>query len=228
MNIYLDIETLPTEDPEIIEEIAARVTPPGNMTKAETIAKWAKEKKPAIIEELVDRTALGPVTPPHVAFGRVLCVGFAIDDGEVEVALAEKPEDEAEMIAYVGDILLKECAPWRDDPLIIGHNIKEFDWRYLCQRAVILGIDSAFSLSSPFPMFDTMLTWTGHYTRHVSLDMLCRAFRIPGKSETDGCSGADVARMYRAGEIDRIVKYCKHDVERTRSVFKRMTFQEGF
>lgn len=38
MNIYIDIETLPTTDAETIAEIAANIKPPANYSKPETIA----------------------------------------------------------------------------------------------------------------------------------------------------------------------------------------------
>ena len=41
MNLYLDIETIQTDRPEVREFIAASVTHPGNISKAETIAKVA-------------------------------------------------------------------------------------------------------------------------------------------------------------------------------------------
>lgn len=221
-NIYLDIETLPTEDPAIMDEIAAGVTPPGNMTKEETIAKWSAEKRPELVENAIDKTALGPVIPPHIALGRVLCIGYAIDDSTPEVMVARTAEDESEIIMEASHLILST-----QRAMVVGHNVREFDLRYLAQRSAILGLtESTFCVDDMPAHFDTMLTWTGHYTRHVSLDWLCRVFKIPGKSETDGISGADVARLYRAGEIDRIAEYCKNDVERTRKVFKRMTLQD--
>jgi len=221
MNIYLDIETLPTEDSDIIAEIAAGVTPPSNMTKADTIAKWEAEKKPGLIEQAIDKTALGPVVPPHIALGRVLCIGYAVGEEEPQVFVASTPEEEAGIIMSMSDVI-DMLSP---HPSIIGHNVQEFDLRYLAQRSAILALnDSVFCVDEPLPLFDTMLAWTGHYTRHVSLDWLCRVLKIPGKAETDGITGADVARLYRAGEADRIAEYCKNDVERVRDVYKRMTF----
>ena len=47
MKIYLDIETIPGQSPELKTEIAATIKPPGSMKKAETIARWEAEEKPA-------------------------------------------------------------------------------------------------------------------------------------------------------------------------------------
>ena len=59
MNIYLDIETIPTDRAAVRDYIAATITPPGTMKKAETIAAWVKDDKPAAIEEAVNRTSCG-------------------------------------------------------------------------------------------------------------------------------------------------------------------------
>lgn len=224
MNIYLDIETLPTDDEAIIAEIAAGVKPPGNMSKPETIAAWERDTRPALVQEAIDKTALGPVVPPHIALGPVLCIGIAVGDDEPRVVMAD--DREAEAIMDVSEIIDSTGS----FTMIVGHNVREFDLRYLTQRSAILGlVNSKFRIDDEqctFYTFDTMTTWTGHYTRRVSLDWLCRIFKVPGKDETDGIGGADVACLYRAGEVDRIAEYCKNDVERVRHVYKRMTLQE--
>ena len=51
--LYLDAETLPSHDPAIREQIAGEIKPPGSMKKAETIAAWEAEEKPAAIEKAV-------------------------------------------------------------------------------------------------------------------------------------------------------------------------------
>lgn len=44
--ITLDIETIPAQRDDIREYVASKVTHPGNISKAETIAKWNEEKPP--------------------------------------------------------------------------------------------------------------------------------------------------------------------------------------
>lgn len=55
MNIYLDIETLPTTDQEIIAEIEAGIKAPANYSKPETIAKWMEENKEKAVKEAVHK-----------------------------------------------------------------------------------------------------------------------------------------------------------------------------
>lgn len=67
--LFLDIETLPADRHDVRNYIAATVKPPGNISKAETIAKWEAESKPGAIAEAIDKTSFDG------AFGRVCCIG---------------------------------------------------------------------------------------------------------------------------------------------------------
>lgn len=57
------------------------------------------------------------------------------------------------------------------------------------------------------------------------MDRLCRVLGIPGKG--DGPSGADVWPMVQAGKLDEVTAYCRADVERTRSLYQRLTFAKS-
>jgi 3'-5' exonuclease len=173
-----------------------------------------------VVRDAIDKSALGPVVPPHIALGKILCIGLAIGDDEPVVIRAD--DDEVAALKRLDDIL--EDAMRMGFVRLIGHNIREFDLRYLAQRYAILGVRGMFAIGDKPDHFDTMLEWTGHYTRHVSLDWLCHAFGIPGKGDI---TGADVPRLYREGRVDEIMTYCADDVRRVRAVYKRMTLQEG-
>ncbi|MDP3408109.1 hypothetical protein [Bosea sp. (in: a-proteobacteria)] len=75
MHLYLDIKTIPSQRPGIRDEIAATITPPGNISKAETIAAWEAEKKPALVDEAYAKTAYDG------AAGHVVAIAYGIDDG---------------------------------------------------------------------------------------------------------------------------------------------------
>jgi 3'-5' exonuclease len=214
--VYIDIETLPTDDPATIAKLIDRINPPGNMSKPETIAAWERNTKPDLVRETIDKSALGPVVPPHIALGKILCIGLAIGGDEPVVIRAD--DDEVAALKRLYEIVAG--LSWS---VFVGHNVREFDLRYLAQRSAILGLRGTFRVGDMPDHFDTMLEWTGHYTRHVSLDWLCHAFGIPGKGDI---TGADVPRLYREGRVDEIMAYCADDVRRVRAVYKRMTFQE--
>lgn len=78
MHLYLDIETIPGQRPGLRDEIAAKITPPGNISKPETIAAWEAEKKPELVEEAYRKTSFDG------GVGHVVSIAYAIDDGEVD------------------------------------------------------------------------------------------------------------------------------------------------
>lgn len=214
MNIYLDIETIPGDRPGLRDEIAASITPPGNISKAETIAAWERDKKPGLIEEAYSKTGLDGAT------GQIICIGFAKDSGTAEAIHGA----EADVIAGFFGWLDAVFNP-NDRPLWIGHNVAAFDMKYIWQRAIVNGIKPPRYLPrNPKPwdetVFDTMTQWAGPGNR-ISLDKLCKALGIDGKGEV---SGKDVWPMYRAGKLAEIAEYCKSDVETTRKVYKRLVF----
>ena len=112
----------------------------------------------------------------------------------------------------------------------IGHNIADFDLRFLWQRSVINGIQLHHDIPCGIPawserIFDTMQAWAGRGNR-VSLDKLCRAFGVSQKGSEIGeqIDGSKVWDFVQAGKIDLVAKYCGADVERARELHKRMTF----
>lgn len=78
MHLYLDIETIPGQRPGLRDEIAAKITPPGNYKKADTIAAWEADEKPALVEEAFRKTSFDG------GVGHVVSIAYAIDDGEVD------------------------------------------------------------------------------------------------------------------------------------------------
>lgn len=227
MNLYLDIETIPSQSPEVHAAIAETITPPGNISKAETIAAWNAEKKPALIKEAIAKTSFDG------SVGHVCCIGWAFDD-EPAQALSDDMfnKDEAEralMEAWAAHAESYVAHNRAVVPTIIGHNVIGFDMRFLWQRAVVLGV----RMPNWFPrdvrpwdgsVFDTMLAWQPQRDKQISLDRLCRALGIPGKDEVDGSM---VAQMWADGKFSEIADYCRADVERTRNVHRKMRVAYG-
>lgn len=223
MNLYLDIETIPTDRQDVRDYIASTVTHPGNISKPETIAKWNEESRPAAIEEAVNKTGLDG------AFGRVCCIGFAINDESVRVL--SSADDELRLLSEFSDeiasaIQLNE----RLSTTVIGHNVSAFDLRFLVQRFIVNGIRppeviQRAAQAKPWEsdkVFDTMVQWAGAGNR-VSLDKLCLALSIPSpKGDLDGSKVWDYVK---AGRMEEVADYCCRDVEATRTVHRCMTFQ---
>jgi hypothetical protein len=74
--LYLDIETIPAQDPQIRAEIADAVTHPASMKKPETIEAWEREQKPAAVDEAIAKTSF------NGALGQVCCIGWAFNGDE--------------------------------------------------------------------------------------------------------------------------------------------------
>jgi len=232
MNIYLDIETIPAQEPATIEMIRAdiekqklAVKAPGNYKDAEKIDAYIqaeRDKLDADFDVIYRKTSFDG------GLGKICCIGYAINDNEPESIYGL----EEYILFEFYDVLRKAYdSSSQQRPRFIGHNIANFDLRFMYQRSIVCGIKPPPIL--PFnvkpwdeSIFDTMTAWAGHGNR-VSLDKLCKIFGIPLKGSEIGeeMDGSKVWDFYQAGRIKDIAAYCEGDVERTRHVYKRMTFE---
>jgi hypothetical protein len=220
MNLFLDIETLPTDRADVRAYLAASVTHPGNISKAETIAKWNEESRPGAVDEAVAKTGLDG------SFGRVCVIGWALDDGDVLTALSDRHERDvleefADRLQIPRNQELSTC--------VVGHNVSGFDLRFLVQRYIVHNLRppaviaraAQAKLWEVEKVFCTMTQWAGVGNR-VSLEKLCLALSI--SSPKSDITGATVAAAVAAGRIDDVAAYCVGDVQATRAVHRRMTF----
>ena len=219
--LFLDLETLPTDRQDVRELIAAKVSPPGNISKAETIAKWMEESKPAAVEEAVAKTSLDGT------FGRVCVIGWSIDDRITSTVMSEDNERHVleEFYDHMNAARLNVF-----ETCVVGHNVSAFDLRFLVQRFMVHGIKppaviARAAQAKPWEsekVFDTMVQWAGTGNR-VSLERLCMALGV--ESPKTDIDGSKVAAAVAAGRIADVADYCAGDVMAVRSVWKRMTFQ---
>lgn len=220
MILYLDLETLAGTQPWLREELAKKIKAPGTLKKPESIAAWERDEKPAAVEEAVNMTALDGT------YGSICCIGWAWGDDQPRTLVARTQDDEALMLDEWFAILRRDYSGTSGTkPVIVGHNVAEFDLPYLWKRCVINGVKPPFWWPrDPKPwseaVADTMTMFAGARNK-ISMDRLCKVLGIPGK---DGTNGADVAGMAERGEWDDIAAYCRADVERTRAIYKRLTF----
>lgn len=196
--LFFDIETLPTEEK--------------NYKKLKAIydRKLKKGSKLGSFEEFIESTNFDGT------WGRVLCIGYAIDDGPVQCLVGE----EKEMIKNFWEIA-------RSVNLFIGFNAIDFDLRFLVQRSMLLGVkpvDISFERYSSSPVYDVMWEWTRWSSGYkISLDDLAKAFDMPSsKGELDG---SRVHEYYKKGKIKEITEYCGADVDLTRKIYKKMIFE---
>lgn len=223
MYLYLDIETIPAQSPEVRARIAEAVKAPGSMKKAETIAQWEAEQKPAAVEEAIAKTAL------NGAYGHICCVGWAVDDGAPQsYSMCDfSTDEETEMLDHFFEALRREN-DMRFAVTVVGHNVSGFDIRFIWQRCIALGIRApAWLPRDPKPwgndVFDTMTAWAGSRDT-ISMDNLCAALGLPGKGEIDGSM---VGKLFAEGRHEEIAEYCRADVERTRQIHRKMMIAFG-
>lgn len=223
--ITFDVECVGCEDEATIAEIAATIKPPGNLKKAETIAKWEAEDKPGVVAEAIKKTSFDG------ALGRIVCIGWAVDYEEPETCW-DYTEDG--IISTFFDAVRDAAEVHRTKGahatiVFVGHNIIGFDFRFLWQRAVVLGIKPPSIIpfmAKPWDVSiaDTMMMWNPDRDRRISLDRLCKALDVP--TPKDGMDGSMVWDYVRAGRLEEIATYCRGDVEATRACYRRMMFAE--
>lgn len=240
MNITIDIETIPAQRPDIMADI--RETKQAELDaaiaavkykKQETIDEWIANEKPkqiqalrdsfdASVEEAYRKTGLDG------SFGNVCVIGFAFDDGPVQLISSL---NESSVLSAFNEALDPIPSSEIFKTCVIGHNVVAFDLRFLAQRYIVNGIKphpviARAAQAKPWDIdkvFDTSSQWTGSASTRISLDKLCKALSIP--TPKDGITGATVWDAIKEGRIEEVAAYCAKDVKATREAYKRMTFQ---
>lgn len=209
--VFLDIETIPSQSPALLDKLRAEVKAPGNLKKADSIDAWLAENRDRAAAEALAKTSFDP------AHGHICTIAWAIDGNEPQVVHAFDVEQEASVLhAFFAAI------DTHHRKTFVGHYISGFDLRFVLCRAVVLGVPIPACIPrDPKPwdgrVFDTMTAWAGA-RGSISLDALCEALGVEGK---DGFDGSMIADAWAAGEHARIAEYCAADVERVRAVWKR-------
>ena len=162
--------------------------------------------------EIIKRLSLSAAT------ARILCLAYALEP-PADSPVAVLGGDEREILQSFWKLAT-------ETNLFVGHNVLDFDLRFIHQRSMIHQIKPSREL--PFarfrsaPIFDTMHEWSKRGREHVSLDLLARALGIPLPKEC--LDGSKVYPYYRAGKLAEICEYCKCDVDTVRQVYRRLTF----
>lgn len=221
--IFIDIETCPAQNPAVRYAIRAGISAPAQYKKQDSIDQWMFENAESASDEKWRKTSFDG------GLGHICVIGIAIDDAAPisiyhQDWLASEPEVLRELFKTI-DIAVAKHPNVR--PVFIGHNVIQFDLRFIFQRSVVLGIKP--SVHIPFnarpwgdsSVFDTMTAWAGA-SATVSLDKLGSALCGKGKGDMDGSMVWDAVSQ---GRIDDVADYCCNDISLTRSIFKRMTFE---
>lgn len=211
--LFLDIETLPADE-----------------DKMETLRLLFDKKNPEFDQEKFDEFV--QKTNFDGAFGRILCIGYAVDDDAPANFYNENNEKETlQQFWHLVDALSSPKQGYQGTDygiLFVGHNVMDFDLRFIYQRSIILGVKPSADLSfvryRNYPIFDTMKEWVKWSNSSIGLEYLALALDIP--SPKDGIDGSQVAEFFKNGKVNDILEYCKRDVETTRAVYRKMVFEK--
>ncbi len=152
-------------------------------------------------------------------FGRIVCLAYALDDAETQVLWGEESE-----------ILTEFWKVAKEVKRFVGHNVFDFDFPFIYKRSRVLGIKPSVQLSFARyrnnPIYDTMREWSLWGRDTASLHTLALALGLP--TSKDAMDGSEVAAYFSAGKIEEICAYCRKDVDLTRQVYRKMTFNETY
>lgn len=232
LNLYIDIETVPCQSQELKDKVAKSVKPPKTLKKKESIEAWELNKRAEVVEQKIEKTSLDG------AFGELMVFGFAIDKDEPEVLFREDLESSEkellELFFETATARVRELAGGVVNPpvRIVGHNVANFDIRFIFQRAVTLGVkpptwflDAVNSRPGSDFVADTMFMWAG-WGKMVSLDTLVSALdlQVKGSEIGDEIDGSMVWEFVQKGLVNEVAEYCKGDVIRVIQAYKKLTF----
>jgi len=247
MNVFMDIETIPSQKEgvkaQFIKESVDNFKAPSGLTKGQAakdlgmtdadvkfigkddmVAKWEAHFAPIKAESVGIEN--WKKTSFDGAQGELFSIAWAVGDGAVWGKYRTLEADgfsESDLLQWFFELLSEDIGNLK--PFFIGNYIGGFDLKFLFKRAVILGVKPPF----PLPHFgrheqhfyDLQQAWEG-YNGRASLDSMCKALGVPGKP--DDIDGSKVWEFVEAGKYQEVMDYNKLDVEETRVVYNRFTF----
>lgn len=218
-NVFLDIETIPG-DTFYQKEVAANISPPGNITKPNSVAAWMAEKAPAASEAAVHNTGLMP------AYNQIVCICYAIDDGPVRSFMYS---DERDTVAKFFEKLASDLAPLKSamQARFVGHNLIGFDLPCIWWACLRNNVPYSFlphpRTTKPWETmraFDTLYQLAGPERKGYSLGNMAKLFDL--LDDAPDIDGSMVWPLWKAGDYNLIADYCANDVELTRQLFNRI------
>lgn len=151
--------------------------------------------------------------------GVLVCIGYAVNDQETKVLVGDEKKQLLDFWKLVAE-----------SDLLIGHNILDFDLPFLKKKSITLGVKPApISLRryASSPVFDTLHEWNcwNRSDGFGSLDALAKTLNL--ESSKKDINGSKVAQYFAEGRIDEITDYCQADVDLTRRIYGKITFEKS-
>jgi len=194
--MFLDIETLPASEEQL-------------PLLKELYDKYRDRRQS--FEEYHRETAL------NGNFGRILCIGYAIDGQSTEVLIGEESQILTNFWQLAANI-----------DQFIGHNALDFDIPFILKRSIINSIKPSREIRlaryQKMPIFDTKREWDNWSSGYgTSLDTLAKIFGY--QTSKQGIDGSQVYDFYLADRHQEIYDYCQRDVALTRKIYLKMNFE---
>lgn len=184
-------------------------------------AKIAKQLEEAETEHEASKAARCAELALSPRTGRVVVVGWQINDVGALPITAAHDDDEEDILRDLWDLI-------RGAAQLVTFNGHSYDLPFLVTRSVLLGVEPTLTAGQIAPFFR-------RYTHRPHADvrmMLCNwdmrahgkksdwaaAFGMPPQAVT----GADVWRLYQAGDLATIAKHACDDVAETYQMFERL------
>lgn len=215
--IYLDIESLPSGDP--IDPLT--MPPPGNISKAETVAEWRRTKAVDLAADKYRARALDSMA------GEIFCIAWAIDDGPVDYVSIETGDEVDRMVEFQ-DVVKSLGGQYNEPVQFCGFNILNFDMPFLWRKSVKYGLmlHKIINLDKyRGNCTDLMVAWGKYYRADKGNEFWCSAKSVAeflGIPNDDPVDGSMVYDLYQQGNVDAIISHCKADVLLEREIYKRL------
>ena len=148
LKVFIDIETLPEQNPNM-EEYKAGIKAPAQYKKQESIDKWLADNTASEAEKAWLKTSFDG------GKGQICCIGVGIV-AELDQTVKTYVGSEVEMLTQLNEFIQHYTVSDRVKPevMFIAHNAK-FDLPFLHKRFVINQIE---------PQFKTV--WHGRHGQH--------------------------------------------------------------
>ncbi len=175
-------------------------------------------------------------------YGQILCVGYIKETPE-DITQEVIKGDESQLLRRLQkggegfipnptkrgepEILRGFWEMAKDADLFIGHNVLDFDIKFIMKRSIIhqvkLTKEISFARYRNEPVYDTMHEWE-RWSGYISLDKLAKILGF--ESAKEELDGSKVYDYYIEGRLEEIYAYCMADVELTRKIYNRINFVE--
>lgn len=254
LEITLDLETIPSQDPTLLDAIRADLKDnfkaPSDMTKERAcrelgmtdpsevkftskesaIEKWVARFRDEKLEETAQETL--KKTSFDGAKGQICVFGVSIDGREpapVWFPNWQDADNERRVIVETFDYIADSFSACNmRNPLFIGHNIAAFDLPFLFKRCVILGIKPPAVVLSAMrakPWDDCIFDTMKRWDAQNSIKLDALCKALGLPGKTEGIDGSMVWPMVQNNEIGLVAAYCMDDIDAAYRAYRKMTFQ---